>query len=340
MLRPRSLRIPATALTLAAFSLSFSLAQFGPQAMFQPGQALPQTLLQNEGGPAGRELAPLVGRRPVLILYWQPKNAAAEAALIGAYAAVKQAAPNVTFFPVAVLAAGQSPADIVKGLQSLGMSSESARIDGGQLAQILGVSKLPTFALLDAGGVLRLVGGSDISQNSAQGSSIFDAVQLANAGQPVPTLGVLGAKPVFRMLGRALPELTVTELDGKTWRKVNDLVGKKKRTLLVYWLASCSHCREELPKLKDWYLRNKPTDLEVIDLARGDVEQLRLEAGQFIGNFPWNAHFLDTTTEAGKRIMAVETPSAYLIGEKGEILGIQVGGGINWDKWLGHATGR
>ncbi|MFN7964783.1 MAG: TlpA disulfide reductase family protein [Acidobacteriota bacterium] len=321
-------------LTVAVSALS-AFAQFGPQALFAPGQSIPAAVLQNEGGRAGRELLNYLGKRPVLVVYWQPRNPTSESALISAFNTVQDVAPDVAFFPVAFLSSGQSPSDVTAALARFGGGSLSSSDDSGPLARVLGFNKLPSFALIDAGGVLRLVGGSDISQNSQQGPSIFDAVMMAQKGQPIPTLGVLNARPVYRMLGKLLPELAVTELDGKTYRKANELVGAKKRTLFVYWLPSCSHCREALPKLKDWYSKAKPDDLQIVDISRGDVDSMRQEAAAFVKDYPWNTHFLDVTAEAGKKIMAMETPSAYLVSADGEIIGIQVGGSIDWGRWLG-----
>lgn len=320
---------------VVALSAVFAHAQFGPQALFAPGQSIPAAVLQNEGGRAGRELLNFLGKRPVLVVYWQPRNPTAESALISAYNAVRDVAPDVAFFPVAFLGSGQSPSDVSAALTRFGYASLPSVDDSGPLARVLGFNKLPSFALIDAGSVLRLVGGSDISQNSQQGPSIFDAVLMAQKGQPVPTLGVLNARPVYRMLGKALPELAVTELDGKTYRKANELVGAKKRTLIVYWLPSCTHCREALPKLRDWYVSAKPADLQIIDISRGDIDSMRQEAGVIIKDYPWNSHFLDVTAEAGKKLMAMETPSAYLVSADGEIIGIQVGGSIDWGRWLG-----
>jgi thiol-disulfide isomerase/thioredoxin len=313
---------------------STAQAQFGPQALFAPGQSIPLAVVQTEGGSAGRALARDLGKRPILIVYWQPKNPQAEAALINAYAALRDGAPHVAFVPIAFLTSGQGPNDVRGALDRLGLPTLQAIEDFGQMARVVGFGRAPSFALIDAAGVLRLVGGTDISQNSPQGTSIFEAVMMAQEGQAVPTLGVMGTRPVYKMLGRKLPELAVTELDGKTWRKANELTAASRKLLLVYWLPSCSHCREALPKLKEWVERTKPQTLDVVDISRGDVESLRVEAAAFVKGYPWNAHFLDVSSNVGKQLMAIETPSAYLVGSDGEIEGIQVGGGIDWGKWL------
>lgn len=322
-----------TTASCLAVSAMFAAAQFGPQALFAPGQAIPASVLENEGGKAGRELLQHLGKRPVLLVFWQPRNQASEAALVSARAQTEVSAPNVAFLPVAYLAAGQSSADVAQALRPYSVEWTSTD-DSGPLARVLGIGKLPSFALIDAGGTLRLIGGSDISQNSVAGPSILDAVLTAQRGQPVPTLGVIESRPVYRMLGRKLPELAVTEQDGVTWRKADQLVGEKKRTLIVYWLPNCSHCREALPKLRDWYKATRPTDLQIIDISRADHATLKQEAIAFIKEYPWSSHYLDLNGEVGKKIMAVETPSAYLVAPDKEIVGIQVGGSIDWGKWL------
>ncbi len=312
-----------------------SLAQYGQSAMVAPGDPVPAALLSQQGGSAGEEIAPLIGTRPVFVVYWRPKDPLAEATLAAAAELQRKAAPGAAFLPLAVLAAAQSPSDVTNRLTALGLAGVPPRLDGGgQLATIFGIRHVPAFALIDAGGVLRLVGGSDLAQTGANGVSIAEALAIAGQGAPVPTLGVLQPQPVYRMIGKPLPDSAVTELDGRTWRKLSSLAGGGKRLLVFAWLPTCPHCKAELPRLRDWYQRTRPADLAIIDVARAETPALQDETRKIIQDYPWT-HLLDVDRNALRALMVTETPTVYLVGTDGKIQGIQVGGPINWDAWLG-----
>ncbi len=338
IMRPIPVRIPRptwffVALVAAMWILP-TAAQYGERALVAPGDPLPPGLIATQGGPAGRDLAPLVGKRPVLVAYWRPGDGLSEAALTGAVDLQKTRAQGAVVFPVAVLAASQAPESIRTRLDALGLADLPARQDGGQLARIVGIRKTPSFVLIDAGGVLRLVGGGDVQQNSPAGMTIAQALELAAVGKPVPNLGTLPSRPVYRLLGRKLPDLAGTDLDGTTWRKISDLRQPGKKTLLFYWSPTCPHCKRALPKLGDWYNKARPDDLLIIDIARADSPYLAREVPGLIGQYPW-PHLLDKDRSISRALMARETPSSYLLSADGEVLGIKIGERVNWGRWLG-----
>ncbi len=327
-------------IVLALVALSGGLAaraQYGDKALIAPGEAVPAQLLTSQGGAVGQELAGFIGRRPVFVVYWRPRDPVSEANLASAADVHRAAAPDAVFFPVAVLAASQSPDEVKARLTALGLAAVPPRIDGsGQMATILGVRSAPSFALIDAGGVLRLAGGSDLTQTGPSGVSIAEAVALAGRGAPVPTLGVLQPQPVYRLIGKPLPDAPVTELDGRTWRKLSAYPVKGQRLVVFAWLPTCSHCKVELPRLRDWYLKNRPTDLAILDVARAETPSMQEDARKIIADYPWT-HLLDVDRSALRALMVTETPTIYLVGVDGTIQGIQVGGPVNWDAWLGGA---
>ena len=61
-----------------------ALAQYGQRALVAPGETVPAQLLATQGGAAGQELAGYVGRRPVFLVYWRPKDPVSEATLASA----------------------------------------------------------------------------------------------------------------------------------------------------------------------------------------------------------------------------------------------------------------
>jgi cytochrome c biogenesis protein CcmG, thiol:disulfide interchange protein DsbE len=76
-------------------------------------------------------------------------------------------------------------------------------------------------------------------------------------------------------IGKAAPELVVTELDGNTF----DLTKLRGKVVLVnYWATWCAPCRKDMPKLDAFYRRHHDQSMEMIGISvdRGrDLEKVR-----------------------------------------------------------------
>ena len=321
-------------MTVLAAVLPAAHAQYGTRALVAPGDLVPRDAVGAGGGAIGQLVAPLVGVRPILLVYWRPGDALSEQALMAASSAQQSAAPDALLVPVAVVAAGQKVQRVQQRLGELGLRNLPPHRDAGQFARMIGVRQVPAFALIDVTGVLRLVGGGDLMQKSGAGVSILDALILASRGEAVPTLGVMTSRPIHRLLGQPLPKVALTELDGKTWRSVTEFLEPKKRLLIFYWSPLCPHCLKTLPKLRQWYTRTKPRDVILIDIAQADDRRKRNEAIPLVRDDPW-IHLLDVNHGAGRALMVTETPTAFLLDDKGEVLSVNVGGEVDWGAWSG-----
>lgn len=304
----------------------------GGSSLIAPGDPLPPELLVEQGGSAGRALAELIRKQPVVMVYWRPDHSTSEQTLVATAERLGKEAPAVKLIPVAVLAAGQSPDVIGERLTALGLKGYPELQDGGQLAMMIGIRQVPSYVLVDAGGVLRLIGGADLSQGVPGGGSILEAVRKAAEGKPVPTLGALSSDPVYQLIGAELPDVSGTALDGKTWLSLREQVNGK-RLLLFYWSPNCGHCKAALPELREWYTSKKPDDLVVIDICRADSASLKNAAPAIIQSYPWT-HVLDVDRSIGRALLARWTPTSYLVSSDGKIVDIRLGGNVDWDEWL------
>jgi cytochrome c biogenesis protein CcmG, thiol:disulfide interchange protein DsbE len=65
-------------------------------------------------------------------------------------------------------------------------------------------------------------------------------------------------------IGKAAPELVVSELDGATF----DLAKLRGKVVLVnYWATWCAPCRKDMPKLDAFYRRYHDQNLEMIGIS-------------------------------------------------------------------------
>jgi thiol-disulfide isomerase/thioredoxin len=335
--RLSAVSFPLVGVLLLGLFASGALAQGGGSAPIAPGDPVPGELLTERGGSAGRALAEHVQKRPVLMVYWRPDHSTSEQTLAATEKRVAEQAPRVQLLPVAVLAAGQSPDVIGERLTALGLGGYPELQDGGQLAMMIGVRQVPSFALIDAGGVLRLVGGADLGQHTPEGPAIADAVIRAGEGKAVPTLGKLPSDPVYQLIGKSLPDVQGTALDGKTWRKLRGQMEDGKRALIFYWSPTCGHCKQALPELHSWYQTAKPDDLAIIDVGRADSPSLKKDVAPIIESYPWT-HVMDVDRSIGRALLARWTPTSYLVSAEGEIVDIRLGGDVDWDAWLSEGS--
>ena len=97
-------------------------------------------------------------------------------------------------------------------------------------------------------------------------TAIGAALSFAFAGKPAQ------AAPE---IGKAAPELVVTELDGQTF----DLAKLRGKVVLVsYWATWCAPCRKDMPKLDALYRRYHDDNLEIIGISidrDSDLEKVR-----------------------------------------------------------------
>jgi thiol-disulfide isomerase/thioredoxin len=122
------------------------------------------------------------------------------------------------------------------------------------------------------------------------------------------------------MLGKTAPNLIMQDASLKA-KSMYDI--KKKYTLVFFFRPTCGHCREETPKLVDFYNKNKiKFDLELFAV---DVDTSLQEMQNFIKEFktPWvtvNGQRSYTKEHFSKLYYAETTPTLYILDDKKKII--------------------
>lgn len=65
-------------------------------------------------------------------------------------------------------------------------------------------------------------------------------------------------------VGSRADNITLMDVDSN-WKSLYDL--KAKYTVLIFWDPNCGHCKKEMPKLKDFYDKNKSKGVEVFSVS-------------------------------------------------------------------------
>jgi len=98
---------------------------------------------------------------------------------------------------------------------------------------------------------------------SVVGKSVLAAAALATAAL-LSLAFMLEPARAAPEIGKAAPELVVTELDGQTF----DLTKLRGKVVLVnYWATWCAPCRKDMPKLDALYRRYRDQNLEIIGIS-------------------------------------------------------------------------
>jgi len=65
-------------------------------------------------------------------------------------------------------------------------------------------------------------------------------------------------------VGSVAPDFTVRDLHGKN-HTLSDL--PNSYVLVMFWATTCTHCRDMIPELQNWYLQDNRPDVEVVAIS-------------------------------------------------------------------------
>lgn len=129
-------------------------------------------------------------------------------------------------------------------------------------------------------------------------------------------------------VGSIAPEFTLQDIDGKTI-SLSDFKNKKY-VLIDFWASWCGPCREELPYIKDLYVKYKDQGFEIISIAKDDKSDLWKKAIEKEQIEYWKHIFI---TENERKIITEYfvngIPHKVLIDKNGIIIGKWKGSGEN-----------
>jgi len=119
-------------------------------------------------------------------------------------------------------------------------------------------------------------------------------------------------------IGQQVPDFVVRDVDG---RNITLSQLSNEHVLVLFWSTTCPHCKDMLPRLKQWYLEEKTVDLEVVALSIDTSEQQFLE---YVGalDFPWISarESLGWTGKVAKAYHIYATPAVFLLDSQGRIV--------------------
>jgi peroxiredoxin len=125
------------------------------------------------------------------------------------------------------------------------------------------------------------------------------------------------------MLGNTAPDLIMKGVDGQ----IHSMYSlKNKYVIVLFFGPDCGHCRKELPKLVEFYNKNKAKfNLEVFGVST-DSSMTKLKKYIEEMKLPWiNVDFYYSAVGFYQQLYdAVTTPALYLLDDKKKIIGKKI----------------
>lgn len=119
-------------------------------------------------------------------------------------------------------------------------------------------------------------------------------------------------------IGNKVNDIVLLDKDGET-KRLSDL--KSEFILVVFWSGECPHCTRLLPEIKDWYINERKSGLEVYSVSI-DTSRFVWEANILANKYPWidvcNFQGWEGKTTSDYNVYA--TPTMFLIDSNRKIL--------------------
>ena len=167
----------------------------------------------------------------------------------------------------------------------------------------------PGAVLINADGTI----GSSLATGDVEIFNLIDGIKPVLAslnGQATANFYLLHKRrqelPIPKP-GQLAPDFTLPSLDGRVF-SLADFRGRK--TVLLFWRATCPHCREIIEELKAWEAEQNEFNLVVLAANEPEIELAREFKSTVL---------IETDLEVQRKFEIDATPTAILIDEAGKI---------------------
>ncbi len=317
----RSIRTLVLALLLAA-------APAGDARAAGLGDLVLDAISRTAGAPAAPEetgfteqtvrFTDLVGKRPVVILYWNPTAAASVEELVRYQAFVAGRPKTDMLWFAAVRALDDHERQAAERVLADRKIELPVLLDTQlELGRRMPVPFLPAYYGVDKAGRERLLGFSSLDDPTQAGGALRSALSDA---RDVPA--VAPRRPQELAVGDIAPDFTLPDLRGHPVR-LQDRLGKKP-TMVLFWSPHCPHCRHELPRIQAWQnKRGEP--FEILSLVRLLNPEDRVATERFVKEHGIEFPVLIDDGRVGHRYAIPGVPYWMILDAKGKVRTVQRG---------------
>jgi thiol-disulfide isomerase/thioredoxin len=312
-----------------------AMVRVSPAAFGEPFPSYIYNDLNAASGSGGRvNLATFLGKKPVVFVYWIPGRQRSEQMLLEIQRIAGEAGEGkLAAFGVVRARAGLTVPDMVERIQALKVTLPVLNDEEFRLGQQLSVRTVPSVAIVDAAGKLRLASAGSLKQELEYKLDVEGAVTRVAATGTIGTYGLLPRyEPVNEMIGKRSPEFEAPSIDGGGVQRWSSLLDAQRVNVMVFWSVDCPHCKKSLPVLNDW-VREHPGEVNVVSLANVTDDTQKLKTRDYV---KLNQFVFPTIEDRGMRIgelyQVSSTPTILIIRPDGVIDSVLLGEASDYGK--------
>lgn len=278
--------------------------------------------LNPASGTGGRvNLGEVIGKKPVIFLYWIPGNARAERLFEDIRKVVEEAGANkAAFYGIVKQRPGMEAPQIAEKVRDLKLSVPILDDEEFRLGQQLSVQAVPSLAILDAEGRLRLANAANLKQVLEYNMDVEAALRRVVSKGTLGNYGILPRYfPVDELIGKKCPDFEAPMVGDGAMRKWSSVLDPKRINVLVFWSVDCPHCKKSLPEINDW-LKQHPQGVNLVAAASvpDDVTRTRTEEYCRLNSFVFPT-FVDRNMQIGELFQVTSTPTVLIIRPDGVV---------------------
>ncbi|RMF18603.1 MAG: hypothetical protein D6761_02215 [Candidatus Dadabacteria bacterium] len=272
-----------------------------------------------------KQLLTKLFNKPTVVVYWIPGQKPSEKAALE----LSKRATGWKNIDALLIMRGLNQQEVSRGLDWVQQQQITIPVvidRSMELALGLQAVRVPSYAVVDAGGVLKIRKVSDPKKRTAAGPTLDDILSAAEQGKPVPVADGEMREDTRMLIGETAPDVKVSAAPfSKTAKPETRTGGAGKPRLVVFWLATCPHCQREMPRIHAWWQAHKD-DIELITVTRTDSEGIRAHTIKYlsskgIADIP----VYSASADAYRQWKVEGIPTWAVVGSNGKVIEARVG---------------
>lgn len=187
--------------------------------------------------------------------------------------------------------------------------------------------QLPSYAIFDRNAVLKVRRIRRLESKLLNQKTLAETLSALEKGGPVPLSDGEYIEDSRTLIGKKAPSVTFAPASLAFAPKTpfNLTYPIAKPTLVVFWMATCPHCQREMPRLAQWWRRNRNA-VQLVTATRTGSQELRERTRSYLEERSLTdlpVYEINDSIMASFRVEGI--PTWLMIGRDGIIVDVQIG---------------